>query len=204
MFIELCQEVLNNLCATLVDFLEKQTYNEHMESMIYEGWSERIRAFRMPAYSLLPDMGLYLEQTAQYVNHCLKPLGCVEITGSMIRNYVKMGLVSNPVRKQYFAEHIAHIMCIALMKHAVPLEHIGTLFAMQRKVYTDAVAYDYFCTELKNVLDCRFGLKEELENVGVTRSLEKEMLRSVITAVSHIIYVNACLGEVEEKRESVD
>ena len=171
--------------------------------MIHEKWSARIGAFRLPGYALLPDMGLYLEQTAQYVNHCLAPLGCVEITGSMIRNYVKMGLVANPVRKQYFADHIAHIMCIALMKHAATMEQIGALFRLQREVYTDAVAYDYFCTELKNVLDCRFGLKEALDDVGVTRSLEKEMLRSVITAVSHIIYLNACLSQITEEKEPV-
>jgi len=159
--------------------------------MIHDGWSERIGAFRLPGYADLPDMGLYLEQAAQYVNLCLGPLGCEEITGSMIRNYVKMGLVANPVRKQYFADHIAHIMCIAL------------LFRMQQKVYPVPVAYDYFCTELKNVLDCRFGLKRALDDVGVTHTLEKEMLRSVITAVSHIIYVNACLEQISKKGEPV-
>lgn len=188
----------------LIDFFHGRTYNEIMESMIYESWAERIGAFRLPGYALLPDMGLYLEQTAQYVNDCLKPLGCVEITGSMIRNYVKMGLVANPVRKQYFADQIAHIMCIAVMKHAVPLDQIGALFRMQEKVYAVPVAYDYFCGELKNVLDYRFGLKGALEAVGVTHSLEKEMLRSVITAVSHIIYLNACFEQIPDENEPVE
>lgn len=157
----------------------------------------------MPKYALLPDVGLYLEQTTQYVNRCLRPLGCMEITSSMIRNYVKMGLVANPERKQYFADQIAHIMCIAVMKHVVPLDQIGALFRMQEKVYSVPVAYDYFCTELENVLDCRFGLKAALEDVGVTHSLEKEMLRSVITAVSHIIYLNACLEQIPKEAEPV-
>ena len=48
-----------------------------------------IRAFHLPRYQDLPDMGLYLEQTTQYLNHFLAPLGCMEVTSSMISNYVK-------------------------------------------------------------------------------------------------------------------
>ena len=143
-------------------------------------------------YAQLPDVGLYLEQTTKYINLCLKPLGCAEITNSMIRNYVKMGLVHNPVKKQYFADQIAHLLCITLLKLVLPLEHVNELFSRQRAIYTDEVAYDYFCMELENILFFRFGLSDQLESLGVTSSVEKEMLRSAVTAVSHIIYVNAC------------
>ena len=53
-------------------------------------------------------------------------------------------------------------------------------------------AYDYFCMEMENILYYRFGLKSTLLDIGVTSSLEKEMLRSAIIAVSHQIYLNAC------------
>ena len=151
-----------------------------------------VRVFQMPRYGELPDVGLYLEQTTKYVNHVLKPLACVEITGSMIRNYVKMGLVSNPVKKQYGANQIAHLLCITLLKQVMPLDHISQLFQRQKAVYTDPTAYDYFCTELENILYFRFGLKNTVDDVGQTSSVEKDMLRSAIIAVSHIIYLNAC------------
>lgn len=160
--------------------------------------AQEMSAFCLPRYTQLPDMGLYLEQTVQYINQCLKPLGCMDVTGSMVRNYVKMDLIENPVKKRYYANQIAHIICVTMLKHVMELEHIGRFFAMQRKVYTDQVAYDYFCTELENVLFHRFGLKDSIEDVGVTQSLEKEMLRSAITAVSHIIYINACLNKLEQ------
>ena len=155
--------------------------------------ADAMRNFDLPRYEQLPNVGLYLEQTTIYINQCLQPLGFGEITGSMIRNYVKMGLVANPVQKQYFADHIAHLMAISVLKHVVPLEHIHKMFAMQKKVYTDLTAYDYFCMELKNVLYVRFGLKEDLEEIGVTESPEKEILRSAIVAVSHMVYLNTCL-----------
>ena len=160
--------------------------------------AQELSAFCLPRFNQLPDMGLYLEQTVQYINQCLKPLGCMDVTGSMVRNYVKMDLIENPVKKRYYANQIAHIICVTMLKHVIELEHIGRFFAMQRKVYTDQVAYDYFCTELENVLFHRFGLKASIEDVGVTQSLEKEMLRSAITAVSHIIYINACLNKLEQ------
>lgn len=39
-----------------------------------------ISNFRMPRSSEVPTIGLYLDQTAKYINEVLKPLGCVEIT----------------------------------------------------------------------------------------------------------------------------
>lgn len=148
--------------------------------------------FRLPRYDQLPDMGLYLEQITKYINQCLAPLGCIEVTSSMIRNYVKMGLVHNPAHKQYYADQIAHLICVTILKTVLPLEHVSKLFARQQKVYTDKIAYDYFCMELENILYHRFGVKESLEDIGVTESVEKEMLRSAIISVSHIIYINAC------------
>ena len=169
-----------------------------MDNILKQELAQELSAFCLPRFNQLPDMGLYLEQTVQYINQCLKPLGCMDVTGSMVRNYVKMDLIENPVKKRYYANQIAHIICVTMLKHVIELEHIGRFFAMQRKVYTDQVAYDYFCTELENVLFHRFGLKASIEDVGVTQSLEKEMLRSAITAVSHIIYINACLNKLEQ------
>lgn len=160
--------------------------------MMKQTLGEPLRTFQLPKYAHLPDVGLYLEQTTQYINRCLAPLGCVEITSSMIRNYVKMGLVNHPVGKQYYADQIAHLIVIAILKHTLSLEHIGSLFHHQQQVYTDQVAYDYFCAELENILSFRFGLKNTVDDIGTTTSLIKEMLRSAIIAVSHYIYLHFC------------
>lgn len=171
-----------------------------MEKNMRQAVADAIAALDLPEYSHLPDVGLYLEQTVQYLNQCLQPLGCVEVTGSMIRNYVKMGLVSNPVKKRYYAQHIAHLLPIVVLKQVLPLEQINLMFSQQRKVYSDEVAYNYFCQELKNILHWRFGLKPEIEALGSTNTLEKEMLRSAITAVSHVIFVNACLTYIHSEK----
>ena len=161
-----------------------------------------IADFHLPRYRELPNMGLYLEQVTSYIADILAPLGCIEITGSMVRNYVKKGLVANPVQKRYYANQIAYLISVFILKSVMPLENIQALFFMQKKVYSDQVAYDYLCMELENVLQYHYGLKPEIEHIGRTNSVEKQMLRSAIIAVCNVIYLNGCFRMLsQEKRQ---
>lgn len=161
--------------------------------------ADSVSTFHLPRYSELPDMGLYLEQVTTYLNQIFAPLGCIELTGSMIRNYVKKGLIANPVQKRYYADQLAHLIAIALLKNVLPLENIQTLFLHQRAVYSSQVAYDYLGMELENMLFIIFGLKDTVDEIGTTSSVEKEMLRSAIIALSNIIYLNACFQLLSDK-----
>ena len=151
-----------------------------------------IERFRMPRYREIPDVGLYLDQTVKYVNRYLAPLGCMEITSSMVSNYVKKGYISNPVHKQYDASQIAYLFFISVAKSVLSMENIARLFDMQKQMYTAEVAYDFFCAEIENMLQYTFGLKDQLDEVGTPedKSETKTMLRSTIIAVTHIIYLS--------------
>ena len=83
-----------------------------------------IQGFHMPRYQDIPNMGLYLEQTTKYLNHFLAPLGCMEVTSSMISNYVKKGLISSPVKKLYYADQIAYLFFIIIAKQVLFMENI--------------------------------------------------------------------------------
>ena len=173
-------------------------YNLPMKNQITDAISDSMRGFRLPRYHELPDVGLYLEQTTKYVNQCIRPLGIEDVTSSMIRNYVKQG--------QYSANQICHLIALVLLKQVTQLENVSNLFRLQRdhEGYTDEVAYDYFCEELENILYFRFGLRDTISEVGVTDSLEKEMLRSAVTAVSHIVYLNRCFRVISDNRGMED
>ena len=41
---------------------------------------DTIRAFRLPRYHEIPDVGFYLQQTAKYNNTLMQPLCDLEIT----------------------------------------------------------------------------------------------------------------------------
>ena len=138
-----------------------------MDQQIKDSIAEPIRRFQLPRYAELPAMGLYLEQVAKYISDYLEPLAGVEITSSMISNYVKKGIVSNPVKKQYNREQIAGLIFVAVMKTVVAIDDIRLMLSIQRSTYPTQVAYDYFCMELENMLQYVFNRKNELEIVGV-------------------------------------
>ena len=160
-----------------------------------------IQGFHLPRYQDLPNMGLYLEQTTKYINHFLAPLGCIEITSSMISNYVKKGLIPSPVKKQYYADQIAYLFFISIAKQVLSMENIIALIDRQKTTYRIPVAYDYFCVEVENMLYYVFGLTDTVEDMGVTQTHERNMLRSLIVAAAQIIYLDRCLASLASEAE---
>ena len=150
---------------------------------------EQIRSFALPHYTEIPNVGLYLEQTVKYLSEYLSVLGDYALTGSMISNYVKKGLVDNPVKKQYDRDQIGYLMFIALAKSVLSMEDIGLLIRLQKDTYPPEMAYEYFRVEMENVLQYVFGLKPELKNVGNDRTDAKKLLRNTIIAVAHKVYL---------------
>ena len=173
-----------------------------MDQQIITSAVESVRAFRLPLYHEIPDVGLYLEQVTKYINDCLAPLMQAEMTGSMISNYVKKGLVGRPVRKQYSREQIAYLMYIAVVKSVLSMEDIRLMVSIQQKTYASDTAYNYFCMELRNVLDFVFEHKGELWDIGSERTDEKTMLRNTIITVAHKAYLSKLFAALRAQAES--
>lgn len=171
-----------------------------MKESIKQQMAESIKHFRMPRYHELPNEGLYLEQTTQYINNVLTPLGCMTITSSMISNYVKKGIIAAPIKKLYYAEQIAYLFYIVIAKNVLSLEHIVALREMQEKSYPKEIAYDYLCAELENVLFHIFGLKDTIEDIGRTKSDEKVLFREVIIAASNSIHLTCCFNALQNDK----
>ena len=124
-----------------------------------------ISHFHLPLYREIPNVGLYLEQIVKYINECLRPLGCIEVTPSMISNYVKKGYVASPLKKQYDSAQIANLIFIAVAKQVLSMENIAKLLSLQRAHYDTGKAYDHFCRELEAMLRVTFGLDGSLEEL---------------------------------------
>jgi len=170
-----------------------------MEQRIKDAIRASVQNFKLPDYHEIPDVGLYLDQTATYVSEHLAPLQCLSITPSMISNYVKKDLIENPVKKLYHRDQIAYLIFIATAKSVLSLEDIQLLIGLQRQTYTPEVAYQYFCREFENILFFIFGLKDTLEEVGVDTSDEKTMLRNTIITVAHKVYLDKCFRALQGK-----
>ena len=163
-----------------------------MTNEVKQQIADCVRSFRMPRYDQIPNVGLYLEQTTKYISEYLSPLQEGAITSSMISNYVKKGLVANPVKKQYSRDQIAYLMFIALAKNVLSLDDLFRFIRLQQRTYTAEKAYNYLCDEFENILQYVFGLKPIADNVGMDSSDEKFMLRATIITVAHKIYLEKC------------
>ena len=133
--------------------------------------------YYLPAYAEIPNVGLYLEQVTKYLNEYLEPLGCGTLTGSMVSNYVKKGLLNSPVKKQYDREHLAWLLIIAVAKTVLSLEEVQQLLEQQKAQPVQQV-YDSFCHMLPETLTAVFAREQSCS-----------LLQDTVTAVAHRLYL---------------
>ena len=155
--------------------------------------------FALPRYADLPQMGLYLDQTVQYVNSYFRTFCGVELTPSMVSNYVKKGILPHPVRKKYSREQLASLLYIAVSKTVLSMENIDTLFKMQRQHFSAAQAYDYFCDELENCLPYVFGLRHTIRDLAEDAGEEKLLLRSTIISAANKMYLDCAFAVMRQE-----
>ena len=155
--------------------------------------------FALPRYADLPQMGLYLDQTVQYVNSYFRTFCGVELTSSMVSNYVKKGILSHPVRKKYARDQIASLMYIAVSKTVLSMENIDALFKMQRAHCSAGAAYDYFCDEVENCLPYIFGASSTICGLDPDADDEKRLLRGTIVAAVNKMYLDCCFVAMRQE-----
>lgn len=165
--------------------------------------ADSLRSFRLPRYQEIPDVGLYLEQTAKYISEYLAPMEESCLTPSMISNYVKKGLISNPVKKQYNREQIAYLFFIAIAKNVMSLDGLINFISLQKRTYSLQKAYDYFCQQFESVLLFTAEVNDTMDLFGEDTADEKRLLFSCIVAVTQKIYLEKCLHAISQE-ETVD
>lgn len=121
----------------------------------WEVLQEKLQAFLLPEWSLLPDFGLYMDQLVTYVERCFAVLTdseLVSLTPSMINNYVKAGLIDRPQGKKYSRECLAQLLMICELKQTTPLSAMQKLLHPQGDPGTQAL-YESFRSTQTALLD---------------------------------------------------
>ena len=172
-----------------------------MKETIKQKVSQTVKDFRFPRYNEIPSVGLYLEQATKYVCEYLAPLGEYTLTPSMISNYVKKGLIANPVKKLYGREQIAYLFFIAIAKSVLSLDALTGFIKVQQRSYTLPKAYDYFCEQFEELLRFTFELQDSLEMVGEDNTDEKRLLFTCIVAAVQKVYLEKCLEAIAQENE---
>lgn len=110
--------------------------------MTHEEMIDRLKSGTLPDWESLPDFGLYLDQMLSFADRRFGALdGPGSLTGNMINNYVKAGLIERPRGKKYSREALAQLLIIGLLKPTTPLDVLGRLLhpaeGDTRSLYTE-------------------------------------------------------------------
>lgn len=154
-----------------------------------------IENHRLPYYSEIPNVGLYLEQTSKYINEYLEPIMDTAITGSMISNYVKKKMLPNPVKKMYYREHIAQLIIIAVIKSVLSMDKIKLIMDMDSDITPEA-SYMRFSGEFEYALKNTFGIAAK-HPAKTAENSRANLLGDIVNTAAHKIYIDKMIASLE-------
>ncbi len=98
-------------------------------------WEKYLNDYRLPAWEEIPNIGLYMEQVTallkQYLDYLPPELKEEQfITAATINNYVRRGLMPEPVKKKYYRVHIAYLVMICSLKQCLSIATLHTMIPM--------------------------------------------------------------------------
>ena len=94
----------------------------------------------------MPDFEIYSDQLLTIVNQQLSFFP-IEITNSMINNYVKHGYLEKPLKKKYNRQQVARLIAITSLKTVFSIQDIAATLDMlnaetqSEELYNDFVDY---------------------------------------------------------------
>lgn len=145
-------------------------------------FTHSIETFVIPAWQEIPEIGLYLDQVARYINSFLAEFEEMKVTPSMISNYAKQKLISRVNKKTYTRQQIAALILVVLFKNVTSIDHIRTFLQLmeQQNMETETV-YEQF----RSIL---LSTTSRSENV-FRQSADDELLSAIAIALTKKMYV---------------
>jgi len=161
--------------------------------------------FTLPAYEEIPDVGLYLEQVVRYIAGYVETSTLPPLTGSMISNYVKKKIISNPVKKMYYREQIAYLLFIAFAKNAIQIEDMQYLFDVQQKDYSIKDAYEFFRMHIKqSMMEVFEGRNKTEKDMNTTQFDQRVILKNICITVAYRIYLDQSIHALVKEKETTE
>lgn len=119
----------------------------------FNRFKETLENKRPTQWELLPDIELYMDQLLTYVNRQqADETRDVDLTKSMVNNYIKQGIVRRPNGKRYTKEHIAELTILSMLKEVLPIQQCQELFLIDEEEESIEEIYGEFLTLLDESL----------------------------------------------------
>ena len=171
--------------------------------------AERMGALHITRIGEMPRIELYLDQVLTLVTQELEFMqvpGDAVVTGSMVNNYVKQGVIPAPRKKRYTRRHLASLLFVCAFKRVFSIAQVKQLM---ERIYASgadlAWLYDAACDLLERSLAACFDdaaadefLREGGPGLGeaAERSLDPELERLIEASVASLatrVYVEQTL-----------
>lgn len=116
-----------------------------------KNWNTLLNAHKLPTWDELPTIDLYMDQVIVLINQYLSDYIPYTtdtnhtVTPPMINNYVKLKVMPAPIKKKYSKSHIAYLIMICSLKHALSIPTMQKILPLYEDIEKIKELYDVFC-----------------------------------------------------------
>ena len=124
----------------------REEFAKHMQD-----WNALLNTHKLPTWDELPSIDLYMDQVIVLMNQYLSDfVPCTgdanqTITPPMINNYVKLKVMPAPVKKKYSRSHIAYLIMLCSLKHALNIPTMQKIIPLYEEEESIKELYRVFC-----------------------------------------------------------
>ena len=112
----------------------------------------------------------------------------------MLNNYVKLRILTAPVKKQYSREQVATAIVLCILKQVYSISEIAALISFALDSAELPRAYDRFCTLFEQILVCT---REKTDYASVPAADDTlYLLKTVLISCSAKFYAKAQLRKM--------
>lgn len=179
---------------------------ENVNDVCRRFWNRQQRTCRLPRWSELPDIELYMDQVITYMNKFTPVFtrdGENGLTPSMINNYVKLNIIPPPVKKKYSRVHLSRLIMICAMKPVLSIQLIGALIEYMLKSRSEEELLDFFAeqyehTYIKITDILRSSVEEITDNdTNISRILALTVMQAAAVSCGSKILAENALAEMQ-------
>lgn len=152
-------------------------------------WAEQFKTYSLPKWDELPQIDYYMDQVIEYINPFVGIFRDDNdsnlLTASMINNYVKLGLISRPIKKKYSKTHIANLIVITIIKQICVISQIKEAILIQKQSDGGRDAYNLFCKEIENSVGNIYNIvNNRTMEINEQVSLENMAVKNISQALA--------------------
>lgn len=188
-------------------------------NQILSNWLKELEENQLPPYEKLPDIDLYMEQMLTYLerqSHVLeKNSEDIQITSSMINNYVKGHIIKSPKSKKYTKEQISALIEIIYLKQVLALPEIKQILSIEYKDNASDAYNKYLdlkkeatkkaLNDTKSKLSqCKTNSKEDLTNLALDLAAKANSYSIISKRILYLLNILNYVNDENEKKSNED